>query len=100
MSPSEFKRVKMREKVPEIFGDENLLLIPWRKVCNSTTDVVELVHKIFRDIQSKKALPDFRIARHLKRGKLGALMNALILEPSLGGIGIDLKNIPQIFRSR
>jgi hypothetical protein len=70
-----------------------MLLIPLRKVCQSPTDVVILVEKIFKDIKDKKALTDFKVAQELSSGKKGAIVDALVLEPNFAGIGIDLKYI-------
>ena len=75
-------------------GKENkdaLLLIPLRKVCKSSGDVVELIQKVFEDVKSKKQLCEFRATKKMRRGVAGALVNAVILQPKVGGIGFDLK---------
>jgi hypothetical protein len=48
--------------------DLKMILIPLRKVCSTTTQVVSLIEKIFNDIKNQKDLDDFRIARELKKG--------------------------------
>lgn len=73
--------------------DDRLLLIPLRTACKSTSDIVTLVEKIFNDIKEKKGLPDFAVARELRKGKGGALVDALILQPRFAGVGVDLKKI-------
>jgi hypothetical protein len=78
--------------------DDKLLLIPLRAACKNTSDVVTLVEKIFKDIKEKKGLPDFAIARELKKGKSGALVDALILQPRFAGVGVDLKKIVSFFK--
>ena len=78
--------------------DDKLLLIPLRTACKSTSDVVTLVEKIFMDIQKKKGLPDFAIAKELKKGREGALVDALILQPKFAGFGVDLKKIASFFK--
>lgn len=68
-----------------------LLLIPLRKACKCSEDVVDLIEKVFEDIKDKKRLSDFRAAKRMKRGVAGALADAVILQPKVGGIGFDLK---------
>jgi hypothetical protein len=70
-----------------------LLLIPLRKVCKSADDVVDLIHRVFEDITDKKQLSKFRAAKRMKRGVAGALVDAVILQPKVGGIGFDLKKL-------
>jgi hypothetical protein len=70
-----------------------LLLIPVRKVCKSAEDVVELIHRVFEDIKDKKQLSKFRAAKRMRRGVAGALVDAVILQPKVGGIGFDLKKL-------
>ena len=70
-----------------------LLLIPLRKVCKSSEDVVELFQKVFDDIKSTKRLSEFRAAKRMRRGMAGALVDAVILQPKVGGIGFDLKKL-------
>lgn len=70
-----------------------LLLIPLRKVCKSSDDVVELIQKAFEDIKSTKRLSEFRAAKRMRRGVAGALVDAVILQPKVGGIGFDLKKL-------
>jgi len=68
-----------------------LLLLPLRKICKSPEDVADLIHRVFEDIKGKKRLSDFESAKRMRRGIAGALVDAVILQPKLGGIGFDLK---------
>ncbi|MGO8698541.1 MAG: hypothetical protein ACLQVY_12570 [Limisphaerales bacterium] len=77
---------------------DKMLLIPLRAACKSTSDVVTLVEKIFRDIKEKKGLPDFAVAQELRKGKRGALVDALILQPRFAGMGVDLKRLVAFFK--
>jgi hypothetical protein len=78
--------------------DDKLLLIPLRTACKNTSDVVTLVEKIFTDIREKKGLPDFAVAQELRKGKSGALVDALILQPRFAGVGVDLKKMVAFFK--
>jgi hypothetical protein len=68
-----------------------LLLIPLRKVCKSAEDVVELIKGVFEDIRDEKQLSRFRVQKRMHRGIAGALVNAVILQPNISGVGFDLK---------
>jgi hypothetical protein len=70
---------------------DDLLLVPLRKVCKSSEDVVDLIQKVFEDIKSVKRLSGFRAAKRMRRGMAGALVDAVILQPKIGGVGFDLK---------
>jgi|SRR5580704_207095 hypothetical protein len=73
-------------------GDRDaLLLLPLRKICNSATEVADIIHQVFDDITSKKRLSDFDGAKQMRHGVGGALVDAVILQPKLGGFGFDLK---------
>ena len=81
-------------------NQDRLLLIPLRKICKSSEDLVNLIEKIFKDIEDKKALSDFEVASEMKKGKAGAVVDALILEPNFAGIGINLNYIIDFFSGR
>ena len=68
-----------------------LLLLPLRKICTSATEVTDLIHRLFEDIKGKTRLSDFHAAKHMQRGVAGALVDAVILQPKLGGLGFDVK---------
>jgi hypothetical protein len=73
--------------------DDRMVLIPLKPACRSETDVADLVEKIFRDIKERKQLSEFEIHRQIVRGDRGALVDALVLQPNMAGIGLDLKVI-------
>lgn len=77
-----------------------MLLIPLRDACKTTADVATLIDRLFADIRDGKKLSDFEIGKELTRGRSGALTDALILRPTIGGVGIDLKQIFTWFRGR
>lgn len=73
--------------------DDRLVLIPLKPACKSETEVAEFIEKIFHDIQEKKESSEFQVHKYIARGNRGALVDALILQPNLAGIGLDLKTI-------
>jgi hypothetical protein len=90
--PSTFREsFSMLRTDPE--NRDALLLLPLRKVCNSADDVSHVIHRVFEDIKSKKRLSEFEAAKQMRRGVAGALVDAVILQPKLGGIGFDLKKL-------
>jgi hypothetical protein len=93
--PGSSKKSRSKQATP-LFNDR-LVLIPLRDLCKTETDVTSLIEKIFRDIRDKKSLPDFEVYRQVARGERGALVDALILKPSVAGIGVDLKSIARFF---
>jgi len=84
--PEEF-RLAEKKTIPK----HPMLLIPLRQICKSADEAIPLVEKIFSDIKDRKKLSDFTVAKQLKKGQNGALVDALILQPNIGGIGVDLK---------
>ncbi len=70
-----------------------MIFIPLKKFCKTTSEVYELISKLFTDIQEQKDLKDFRIAKELKKGIGRALADSLILEPNFAGVGLDLKTV-------
>lgn len=80
--------------------DHNLLLIPLNDLCKTATEVVELVEKIFNDIENKKSLADFDVAKEIKAGQSKSIVDALILQPNISGVGIDLKKIFDFFKPK
>ncbi|KAF7766566.1 hypothetical protein PUND_a2416 [Pseudoalteromonas undina] len=74
--------------------DDKLLLIPLKKCCKTTSDVVALIHKIFKDIEEKKELTNFSVQKEIKK-KSGwrSAADAFILQPNISGIGIDFKKL-------
>lgn len=73
--------------------DMKLILIPFRKFCKTSTEAVELIQKIFTDIENQKDISEFAIAKEMKAEKGKAIMDALILEPNIAGVGIDFKKL-------
>jgi hypothetical protein len=71
--------------------DDNLILIPLKKHCKTSLEVVELIENIFLDIREGRELKNFRIGKEIKKGVSGAIVDAIILEPNFSGIGIKLK---------
>lgn len=76
-------------KIPK----DKFIFLEIRKICKTPQDVIGLLEKIFLDIQEKKAIQDFRVKKELKGGVGKILNDAIILEPNLSGIGINLNKI-------
>ncbi len=73
--------------------DDKLLLIPLKKCCATTTDVVNLIHRVFRDIEGKSALQDFEVVNSFRKAERRSLTDAIVLQPNFGGVGIDLRKL-------
>ena len=87
------------DRTGEIEQDLKLILIPLKLFCNTTSDVVKLVERLFTDIIRKKDLSDFKIAREIKKGYRNPV-DALILEPrgTNDDESIDFENIISFLR--
>ncbi|MNQ82166.1 hypothetical protein D3C85_972110 [compost metagenome] len=72
---------------------ESLIFLKIRDICKSPGDTIVLLEKIFKDIKEKKKIKDFTIVREQRKGEHGALVDALILEPNIAGLGVDVKKI-------
>ncbi|MBX3419182.1 MAG: hypothetical protein KF851_16370 [Pirellulaceae bacterium] len=72
---------------------DEIVFIRLRDACKQPSDVLLMLEKIFDDIKDGKRLRDFQVAEEQKRGRGGALANALILEPNFAGVGVDLKRL-------
>jgi hypothetical protein len=85
----------------QIFGgkipEDKLVFIEIGKICKTTSDVIKLIEKIFRDIKEKKEIKDFTVKKELKGG-IGKILNdAIILEPNIAGVGLNINNIFKFF---
>lgn len=78
-------------------GDLKLILIPLKRFCSNTSDVVSLIEKLFSDIESGKDLADFKIAKEVQKGIGSAIVDALILEPNISGVGFSFKRLASYF---
>jgi hypothetical protein len=82
----------------EVFGPsarfrapaDALLLIPLRKTCKTPDDVVTWIDRLFRDGPGKKNSATLRWPGKCAGGAGCAIVDALIVQPKVGGIGIDL----------
>ena len=79
---------------------DRLLLIPLQKVCKTPRDVVTVIERLFTDIGEKKTLANFQIVSEMKKGTRGALTDALLLEPNIAGVGINLNAVINYFLKR
>lgn len=77
-----------------------LVLIPLKKFCNSTTEVVSLIEKLFSDIEAGKDLSDFKVAREAKKGIGRALVDSVVLEPNIAGMGFSFNSLIKYFRTK
>lgn len=91
--PKYFLERDNKEVQNEMLPKDNLIFIEISKVCKTPQDVITLLKKIFKDIQEKKELKEFKIKKELHSG-IGKILNdTIILEPNIGGFGININNI-------
>ena len=75
-----------------------IILFPLRRHCSSTTDVVNYINKIFNDIVARKDLSNFSVAKEMKKGLGRALVDGLVLEPNISGVGYNFNSLIDYFR--
>lgn len=80
-------------------GDIKLILVPLKKFCKTTTEVVSLIEKLFIDIEAERDLSEFKIAKEVNKGVGSAIVDSIILEPNFSGVGFSFKKLGSYFRS-
>jgi len=81
-----------------LVGDR-MVLIPLKSVCKTETDVTSVIERIIQEICEKRQLADFEVYQQLAAGDRGALVDALVLQPNVAGVGVDLKVIGKFLLS-
>jgi hypothetical protein len=92
LNPHLFKELNVVNKEN---NDSKIILIPLKKYCKSSTDVISLINQIFYDISANKELKNFKIAKKMNRGLGKRFLDGVILKPSFSGIGFDLNKFFQ-----
>jgi hypothetical protein len=77
------------DKIPE----DKLIFLEIGKICKSPQDVVKLIEQVFKDIQEKKEIKNFEVKKILKAGVGKILNDAMILQPNIMGLGVNINNI-------
>jgi hypothetical protein len=89
--PSTFRESHSAPPAGEPVATDSLLLIPLRRACKDVQEVADLIQQIFDDIRAKAPLKKFQAVKRMRSGRGRALVDALVLEPNVAGIGLDLK---------
>jgi hypothetical protein len=79
-------------------GDIKLILVPLKRFCRTTTEVVSLIEKLFSDIEAQRDLSEFKIAKEAKKGVGSAIVDSIILEPNFSGVGFSFKKLGNYLR--
>lgn len=98
--PSRFKESYRPDKTLVVEENLKFILIPLKKFCKTTTDVMTLIDSVFRDIKEQKDLKDFAIEREMKKGIGGAIADAIVLKPNFSGMGFDFNKLIDYFRDK
>lgn len=85
--------IEAHNKSPSKEVKDSLIFIKIRDVCKAPGDVILLLEKVFKDISAHKKIKDFSIARELRSGEHSSFVDALILEPNISGVGVDVKKM-------
>lgn len=98
-NPHKFRHVYQPGDAGPVENDLRLILIPLKKFCNTTTEVVQLVERLFTDIKQQKALKDFRIAKEIIKDDRRAKADSIILAPDEGGQAIPMEEVVSYLNS-
>ena len=82
----------------------NVVLIPLKTACSTPSDFASVVESIFADLSGGVELRNFRVSKHDRHhnkpddesqshGILSRIGRAIVLEPNIAGIGINLKEL-------
>lgn len=96
--PRIFKELADKDNQYFDLSDLSLILIPLKKFCKTTTDVVDALIKITKDIREKKNLEDFKVVKELKPGIGRALVKGIVLEPNIAGMGFSFNKMIEALR--
>jgi hypothetical protein len=97
-NPHQFHEGRFGDNAPA--PKDRMLLIPLRAVCKSQSDVAPVLKQLFADIRDKKKLSNFEVAKELRAGAGNAIVDALILQPNVAGVGVNLNYIVDFLRGR
>lgn len=96
--PAIFKRRNLKSSIGEKEQDLKLMLIPLKKYCKTTEEVVSLIQKIFNQIKEGRDLSNFEIVKMKKKGNLGAPAHGIILDIGNGINGLTVNEFLKYFR--
>jgi hypothetical protein len=79
--------------------DLKLILIPLKRHCKNTGEVIMLVQSIFKQIAEGKDLNNFSMTEKRKRGEGNALVDSVVIEPTKENVSIKLDEIINFLHS-
>lgn len=68
-----------------------MILIPLKKCCKTSTDVISVIRRIFKDINNNNILSEFSVQKEMKKGVAKRFWDGVILQPNFNGVGFDFK---------
>ena len=96
--PAEFKRRGDSQIEQPAEDNLKLILFPLKKYCKDTTEVIDLIQKIFLNIKQETDLDYFSIKTEKKKGVGGAFVNSIIFEPNVAGMGFSFNKFKKLLR--
>ncbi|MEM7130452.1 MAG: hypothetical protein AAF702_29270 [Chloroflexota bacterium] len=96
------KEPRIAEPMTDELCRDDVVLIPLKDACDSPEDFTGVVESIFDDLTSGTEIRNFSIAAHDSHHRasqhsqlsiIERIGNALVLEPNISGIGVDLRKL-------
>jgi hypothetical protein len=104
IQPAKFKEANPGYRFSENAAgsaDDRLILIPLQQLCKTGTEVIALIERIFADIAAKKSLTEFAVAeRIVPKSRSGSYSDAVILKPTVWGMGVDLRELLKTWNTK
>lgn len=96
--PAYFLERDNQQTLGEPIPEDEIIFIQLKETCKTPSDVLGIIERLFSDIKEKKSIRNFEIAKKQKAGVGAALVDSLILKPSMFGVGVDIKQAFSIFK--
>lgn len=100
LHPKYFLERDNKEIRGEPIPKNEIIFLQLKNMCTTSNDVLDVIEQIFSDIRKKEKISNFKIKKELKAGVGNTLVDSLILEPNIAGVGVDIKKLFSFFRTK
>lgn len=76
--------------------DMRMILIPFKENCSNEKEVMDIINNVFVDVEHGTDLTNFSIAKRNQKGIGCSIVDSVILQPNISGVGVDIKKLLKI----